>query len=118
VRYTRNATDVAGWSTPYVGSLDDLTTDQESFVLYGAISHRITPRLTGNLTGTAQHSQFQNGLYDGEVDWFFLTGVSLDYKFTEHWSAELAYNFDRLDSDLDNRSFSRNRIFMGVRATY
>lgn len=118
VRYTRNATDVAGWSTPYIGSIDDLTTDQESFVLYGTISHRITPRLTGSLTGTAQHSQFQNGLYDGDVDWFFLTGVSLDYKFTEHWSAELAYNFDRLDSDLDNRSFSRNRVFMGVRATY
>jgi hypothetical protein len=118
VRYTRNATDVAGWTQTLVNSVDDLATDQESLVLYGTVSHRITPRLTGNLTGTIQHSEFQNGIYDGEVDWFFLTGVSLDYKFTEHWSAEVAYNFDRLDSDLQLRSFSRNRIFMGVRATY
>jgi hypothetical protein len=30
----------------------------------------------------------------------------------------LGYNYDRLDSDLAFRSFTRNRVYFGVRATY
>lgn len=117
VRYTRNATDVSG-NTATIDSLDDITSDQQSFVLYGQVSHRITPRITGNLTGTFQGSQFEGGGVDGDVDLLFLIGASLEYKITQNLTAEAIYSFDRLDSDLPLRSYTRNRVFLGVRATY
>jgi hypothetical protein len=116
VRYARNATDLA--NTGVIESEEDITTDQESVVLYAQVTHRITPRLTGNAIGTVQHSAFQGGDFDNDIDWMWLIGLSLDYKFSEHWSAEAGYNFDRLDSDVNDRSYSRNRVFLGVRATY
>ena len=47
-----------------------------------------------------------------------MLGAGVEYKFSQHISAELAYNFDRLDSQVQDRSYSRNRGFLGVRATY
>jgi len=117
VRYDRNATDVTGSGN--INNVEqDLTTDQESLVFYASLSHRITSRLTGSLTGQVQDGTFENGVYDSETDWYYLVGANLEYRFNQHWSAEAGYNFDRLDSDLGGRSFSRNRVYMGVRATY
>jgi outer membrane scaffolding protein for murein synthesis (MipA/OmpV family) len=44
--------------------------------------------------------------------------LNLEYRFNPNWSTEVGYNFDRLDSDLRDRSFTRNRVYAGVRATY
>jgi hypothetical protein len=111
VRHSRNATD-----TP--GTFNSITIDQESTVATASVTHRITPRLYGTAIATFQHSVFNGGSTDGEADNIYLFGFSLDYKINEHLSAEAGYNFDRLDSDLPDRSFSRNRVFLGVRATY
>lgn len=111
LRHDRNATDVAGTGT-------DITTDQESSIVYGSLNHRITPRLTGSLIAQYQRGVFNGGTLDGEVDNFFLAGVNLEYRFNNNWATETGYNFDRLDSDGPNRSFTRNRIYVGVRAKY
>jgi hypothetical protein len=111
-RHARNATDVA------LGSGADVTTDQETSALFASLNHRITPRMTGSLVGQYQRSTFNNGPADGEIDNFLLLGLNLEYRFNPNWSTELGYNFDRLDSDLPARSFTRNRVYAGVRATY
>jgi len=115
IRHERNATDVAA-----TGNLADVTLDQESTVLYGSVSHKITTRLTGSLLAQYQRSEFNGGNLDGDIENFFLAGVNLQYYITPNISAEAGYNFDRLDSDLGSRvrSFSRNRVYVGVRATY
>jgi hypothetical protein len=105
VVHTLNQTDVAALS-------------QQSTSVWGMINHRITPRLTGNVLGQFQHSSFQEGALDGDSDLLYLAGVNLTYKFNPHLGVEAGYNWDKLDSDLSGRSYSRNRVYIGVRATY
>jgi putative beta-barrel porin BBP2 len=112
LRVDRNATDVAFQNTP------DPTQDQLSTSAYATINHRITPKLTGSLLGHFQHSTFNGGAADGSADNFFLAGLNLSYQINAFLSTEAGYNYDRLDSDLVNRSFTRNRVYIGVRATY
>ena len=112
-RHDRNATDRA---TPTLDG--DIVTDQESSSLFGSITHRITPRLDGSIIGRVQRSEFQEGALDGDIDNFVMLGLNLEYRFTPNWSTEVGYNYDRLDSDVRFRSFTRNRVYAGVRATY
>jgi hypothetical protein len=49
---------------------------------------------------------------------FFLFGADLEYRFNEHFSTHAGYNYDRLDSDVGGRSFTRNRVYIGVTASY
>ena len=68
--------------------------------------------------GQYQRSTFNNGALDGEVENFLLLGLNFEYRFNPNWATELGYNFDRLDSDVTFRTFTRNRVYVGVRATY
>jgi hypothetical protein len=108
VKHRRNQTDVIS------------AQDQESTAFYGTLNHRITPKLTGSLLGQYQHSNFKGGVaaVDGEVDQFGTLGCNLSYQVNAFVSAEAGYNYDRLDSDLPNRSYTRNRVYFGLRASY
>lgn len=110
--HSLNATDMG------VPDGDEVVTDQQSSTLFASITHRITPRLDGSLIGRFQRSEFQNGGLDGDIDNFLMLGLNLEYRFNPNWSTEVGYNFDRLDSDVGFRSFTRNRVYAGVRATY
>lgn len=112
LRVDRNATDIALQLNPQT------TQDQLSTSVYAMVNHRITPRLTGSLLGHFQHSTFNGGAADGDADNIFLAGVNLSYQINAFLSTEAGYNYDRLDSDLAGRSFTRNRVYIGVRATY
>jgi hypothetical protein len=114
-RYAMNATDIAG---TFGNDLDNITTDSQTGTLYASLTHQITAKLIGNLLAQYQFSEFQNGFYDGDVDNLFLLGLNLEYRINQYFSTEIGYNFDRLDSDIPARSFSRNRVYAGVRASY
>jgi hypothetical protein len=105
VTHSRNQTDV-------------LSLDQETTVLYGTISHKITPNLIGTLLVQGQRSTFEGGTSDGDQELFLISGLNLTYHINKNFLAEAGYNFDRLDSDLGGRSYTRNRLYVGVRATY
>jgi len=107
-----NATDVTGVDN------NSFTTSAESTSVYGSINHQITPKLRGSLLGQFQNSVFQGGLYDGETEQYFLAGLNFKYQFTPHFAGETGYNFDRLISDVPNRTYSRNRVYIGVSASY
>lgn len=113
LRHRRNPTDVAG-----DGTVDGVTLDQETTTVYGSLHHRITARISANLVGQYQHSTFNGGTADDEVDNFLLAGLNLQYDINQNWTVEGGYNYDRLDSDVGGRSFSRNRIYAGVRLQY
>jgi hypothetical protein len=112
-RHRHNPTDVAGDGTD-----DGVTLDQETSTVYGSIHHRITAKIAANLVGQYQRSTFNGGDVDGDVDNFLLGGFNLQYDINQNWTAEAGYNYDRLDSDMGGRSFSRNRIYAGVRLQY
>jgi hypothetical protein len=113
--YDRNPTDVVG---VYTGSGTSFTLDAESAVFYATVHHRLTGDLFGSLIGQYQSSTYNGGGADGKTDNFFLVGLELEYRFNPFFSCHAGYDFDRLDSDLQNRSFSRNRVYIGVTASY
>jgi predicted porin len=115
VRHTRNATDVAatdGEGRP--------TMDAETTAAYVEFSHQITRQLSLTLNGQLQRSVFNFGLNDGESEYLWLGGVNLEYTFNRHWSAEIGYSYDELVSNVElaDRSYNRNRVYVGVTARY
>jgi predicted porin len=113
IRHSRNATDVTG-------SPADPTLDQETTTLYGSVSHQLQPNFFLNLLSSYQHSIFNGGgaAVDGRSEDYYSLGMNVEYRFNQNWSAEAGYNYDRLSSDTPNREFDRNRVYVGVRATY
>jgi hypothetical protein len=105
VVHTLNATDV-------------LALNQESTAVWALVNHRITPKLSGTLIGQFQHSSYNEGDFDGDTDLLYLIGVNFNYELNPYLALEAGYNWDKLDSDLTNRSYTRNRAYAGVRAKY
>jgi len=119
VRHARNQTDLA--FVP--GSFSTSIQDQASTTIYGAVTHRITPKVTANLVGQVQRSEFGGTQDTGQTDMFYLVGLNFAYQFNQFLSAEVGYNYDRLDSDVvyadgNSRSFTRNRVYIGIKASY
>lgn len=114
VRHARNATDIAALNA--AGTVPTL--DQETSTVYGTISHSFTGKLRGGAMAQAQFSEFEAGGFSGDSEVFFLSGVNLSYQINAYLTAEAGYNYDRLNSDLPVRSYSRNRVYVGIRASY
>jgi hypothetical protein len=113
IKHQRNQTDVIGVAGP-----NNLVNAQQSTTVYGSVNHRITEFLSGSLLGLLQESTFDGGSLDGQNESFYSLGATLRYDFTRNWAAELGYSLDKLNSDAATRDFTRNRVFIGVRATY
>lgn len=116
--YDRVATDLIGTQTN--GSALSFTTDAQAAVVYATWNHRITPRLFSSVTAQFQDNVYNGGVYNSEADRFYLVGLNLEYRFTPNFSAHVGYNYDKLDSDINNppRSFDRNRVYIGIAASY
>jgi hypothetical protein len=106
VKHQHNATDVAN------------TQDAETTTVYTSANYNITPLILGSLYGQFQHSTFNGGTANNQIDNFMTVGLTLSYELSKWLSLETGYNFDRLDSDIVTRTFYRNRVFIGIRASY
>jgi uncharacterized protein (PEP-CTERM system associated) len=114
VTHTRNATVEIQQSA----SNGSIAQDQESTLIYGSINHKITPKLLATLLANFQNSSYNGGTFNNSSDNTFGFGVNLNYAFTRHFSAEVGYNYDNYTSDIPGLSYSRNRVYLGVTATY
>ena len=113
IRHNRNATDVVAVDASGTPTLDQITT-----AVFGKITQQITPNLSGSVIGQYQYSTFNQGFYGDQAETLWLAGVNLEYVFNRHWSADVGYNYDTLNSDIPNREYNRNRVYLGVRLTY
>lgn len=112
--YDRNATDVVGAGLPGTTTLD-----AESAVVYLSVNHAITSQLIGSLIAQFQNSSYHGGTYNNNDEQYYLLGLNLEYRFNQYFSAQVGYNYDRLESSSAlNRTFDRNRVYIGVTATY
>jgi uncharacterized protein (PEP-CTERM system associated) len=114
VTHQRSATDVAGAPGSPVK-------DTEATTLYGSVTHQMSPNVFLNLLASYQHTVFNGGgaAIDNTAEDFINLSLNFEYRFNQNWSAEAGYIYDKLTSDnLSARDFDRNRIFLGVRATY
>jgi len=114
VTHEQNATDVV---SPNVNS-GRLTQSQESTVVSTSVNQQITPKLLGSVIGTFQYSTYNQGAFNNEADEDYGVGLNLNYAFNQHFSAEVGYNFDDLQSNISGRGYSRNRVYLGVTAAY
>jgi hypothetical protein len=111
---SRNATDIVAPTAS-----GKITEDQESSVVYAALNHQITPKLTGNITGQIQYSSFNGGAVDGQSQTWYSVGLNLAYSFNPHVSAEIGYNYDDVTSaGAFAPGYDRNRVYLGVTGTY
>ena len=111
----RSATDVLGNGG---ASKNDFTRDAEASVVFVTVRQRIVPHLFANLNGSYQYSTFHGGDVNKQAEEFFEFGGNLEYQFNPHLSAHAGYDFDRLDSDLGHRSYTRNKVYIGATASY
>lgn len=117
VTHSRSQTDVAlltGAAAP--------TIDAETTAVYASINHRIS-QVVLSLLGQYQHSAFAGGAANNFADDYFAVGFNVAYEINKFLEAHAGYNYDRLDSGLNSglgadRSFTRNRVYVGIKATY
>jgi len=124
IRHDRSATDIVA-----ADPKGRPTLDQEVTAGYVELTHQITRALSVNALGQIQYGTFNGGAADDSNEILYLLGLNLGYRIDQHWSLEAGYNYDMLDSDLlsgplpsgkreEIRSYDRNRVYIGVRATY
>ncbi len=111
LRHQTIQTDVAGAGAP--------TTDASATSSFLDWEHAVTARFRTGVKGALQASSFNGGASAGSDELFFSSGVRAEYDvIIDRVTAEFGYYFDRLDSDLGGRSFSRNRVTLGVTAGF
>jgi hypothetical protein len=115
VLHSRNATDISS-----IDGEGRPTMDAETTALYAQFTHRITHSLSGSLNAQYQHSTYEFGENDGDTEDLWLFGANLSYTFNRHFSAEIGYTYDLLDSNLTSgdRDYDRNRVYVGLTARY
>ena len=111
----------AGFTHSRTPIYDNTATDADTSVLWLELRHRIVPRLFGSVTGTFQSSTM-NGVVsnrgnDDKTDLVYGLGLNLEYFFNSYFSAEIGYNWDKMNSDIIG-DWDRNRVYIGVTARY
>jgi hypothetical protein len=68
----------------------------------------------------AQYSTFNGGgsAYGGLGEDYYTANVNFAYHFTPWLSGETGYAYSKLNSQLGDRGYSRDVVYLGVRATY
>jgi len=112
VSHDRSQTDLFGLA------LGAPTLDAESTRVYGAVNYGFTAKITGSVNAQLQHNSFNGGAANNSKDVSVLFGANLDYDITEYLTAQAGYAYDRLDSDAVLRSFTRNRVYLGLKASF
>jgi len=114
LKQLHNATDVAGTigTTPVV--------DEESTAVYLSVSHRVTSRFTAAALAQAQYSTFNGGgaTYNGLKENFYILNINFAYHFTPWLAGETGYAYSKLNTELLDRGYTRDMVYVGVRATY
>jgi hypothetical protein len=111
---TQSATAVA---SPNMTS-GQITESQNTSTIYGSVNHQFSPMLIGSVIGKIQYSTFNEGAFDNQSQTWYSLGLNLSYNFSNHFSAETGYNYDYLTSNVPGQNYNRDRVYLGVTATY
>ena len=110
---TQSATDV---SAPTASG--QVTESLNTSTGYASINHQFSPKLTASAIGKVQYSTFNEGQFANSTETWYTLGLNLTYSFNNHVSTEIGYNYDNLDSNVPGQKYDRNRVYLGVTATY
>jgi len=90
----------------------------ENSVVYLDINHRITPKLIATLIGRVQYTTYQGGAVSSFDTTDYGFGLNLSYQFNPHFSVDAGYNYDDVASQISGYGYTRNRVYLGLTATY
>jgi hypothetical protein len=107
-------------SPAFVGIVNngELTLDTLQALTYASVNHRFTSRLSGALYLSFIHTTYNGGAYDGDSDNYLTIDTRLDYKLREYLFLDLGYVWYLYNSSIPGIDFTRNRVYLGIRATY
>lgn len=114
-RYSRQAANTAG------SNGNDFVRDTEVATIYGSLKHEIISKLIGKLTATYNDAKYNGGGlgFDGEHQRYYQLGVDLGYEFTQNFSGNIGYSFDKVKSTGSvGFDYSRNRFYAGLTAGF
>jgi len=95
---------------------DENTGDEQDNVSASADwTRQLNPRLTFNLSGGYQYTDFKD--LDRQDDDYRAFGV-LDYRILNDLNGTLSYRYRRRDSDVDTAEYTENRVAVGIRASF
>lgn len=99
----------------------DVTTsvDAQATTIYSSLNHEFNPDVKGTLLAQYQLSEYRQTVGVRDVaDNIFTVGLNLEWRFSQFWTLEGGYNYDRQDADLAGRSYYRNRLYLGFKASW
>jgi hypothetical protein len=112
VKNIHSATDAVGYAP------GNPVLDAQSTAVYFSLTQQIASRVTGSVLGQYQNSRFDGGQYDGISDDFFVAGLNFAYHLNPFLLVEAGYNYNKLNSDIPFRAYTRNQVYLGVRGSY
>ena len=71
-----------------------------------------------SLVGRYQYSIYNGGGFNNRSSEFYNLGLNLAYAFNRHFSSDVGYNFDWYTTPVSGQGYTRNRVYLGVTATY
>ncbi|HSY74073.1 MAG TPA: outer membrane beta-barrel protein [Dongiaceae bacterium] len=109
-----NATAVSSVSS----TTGRITDSQESSVVYGSVNYQVTSKLTASAVAHFEYDTYDGGNASNQSDQLYDFGLNLSYSFARHFSAEAGYNFDYYTSAIPLQSYTRDRVYLGLTASY
>lgn len=95
-----------------------MTLGAYSSSLYATLHHRITPKLHGSIYGQFQNNLYYGGIYNNDNQQYWVLGLQLEYIFNRYFSAQIGYDYDNVGGNIPNQNYDRNRVYIGVTASY
>jgi Putative beta-barrel porin 2 len=86
--------------------------------LYASLHHQLTGKLAGTLMVQYQNDLYYGGALDNQSQNYFLIYLGLSYQFNRYLSAEVGYDYDNVWGDIAYQDYNRNRVYIGVTASY
>ena len=95
-----------------------ITRDQLSTSMFMNVRHRLGPRFNATAWVRYQHSVYNGGDFDGQADDSYTLSPGLEFKVSENIFANMVYTREQLFSSRPDLAYSRNRVYLGLRAVY
>jgi hypothetical protein len=112
--YSRTASATVSEDT----SNGSIVEDEGTAALYGSVNYQVTSKLTASAVTHFQYGTYNGGTVNNNSDQLYDVGVNLSYAFARHFAADVGYNFDYYTSAIPLQSYTRDRVYLGLTASY
>jgi len=112
--YSRTASATISENT----SNGSIVEDEGTATLYGSVNYQVTSKLTASAVTHFQYGTYNGGTVNNNSDQLYDVGVNLSYAFARHFAADVGYNFDYYTSAIPLQSYTRDRFYLGLTASY